>query len=193
MKSSFSENTGKFSHQEREFMWRGSHRQFQNKYCNEDPTSLVLAKVDKNDRYTCQNRWRTAAQKITPVNVPEQTKLPGVISDKDIDKTLSTIKTVIQNVWLVNKKQIWIEKTSAVTTDWYRLRLHWLFLGYPTCPLSPLKEGLQKTIVIAGILHWCFGHSTLDYWEGMINHQRELTWMMWLKLSHRHFFSWWRW
>lgn len=189
MKSSFSENTGQCSHQEREFMWRGSHRQFQNKYCKEDSTSLVLAKVDKNDRHTCQNRWRTAAQKITPVNVPEQTKLPGVISDKDIDKTLSAMKTVIQNVWLVNKKRLDWENISS--HDW--LRPHWLFLGHPTCPLSPLKEGLQKTIVIAGILHWCFGRSTLDYWKGMINHQRELTWMMWLKLSHRYLFFWWRW
>lgn len=44
-------------------------------------------------------------------------KLPGVISDKEIDKTLSTIKTVIQNVWLVNKKHTWIRKTSVVKTD----------------------------------------------------------------------------
>lgn len=44
-------------------------------------------------------------------------------------------------------KNIWTDKTLAVTTDWYRLRPHWLFLGHPTCPLSPLKKGLQKTIV----------------------------------------------
>lgn len=138
MKSSFSENTGLFSHQEREFMWRGSHRLFQNKYCDEESTSLVLAKIDKNDRYTCQNRWRTAAQKFTPVNVPEQTKLPGVISDKDVDKTLSTIKTVIQNVWLVNKKYTWIEKTSAVTTDWYRSWATLALLGIPN--LSPITS-----------------------------------------------------
>jgi len=71
--------------------------------------------------------------------VPEQTKLPGAISDKDIDKTLSTMKTVTENVWLVNRKHTWIGKTSAVKADWY-IDVHTTLALLRTPNLSPVTS-----------------------------------------------------
>lgn len=86
-----------------------------------------------------KTRWRIAAQKSTPVNLPEQTKLPGVISDKDKDKTLSTIKTVIQNIRLGNKRCSWAGK-SLVHTAGRSTAVQHSSAQDPCLSLSPLPR-----------------------------------------------------
>lgn len=88
--------------------------------------------------------------------MPEQTKLPGVIPDKDIDKTLSTIKRVIQNVWLV----------SVVKIDWYTDTCHaGSAQDTQLVPRHLSKQGCRKTTSTAGFLTSRSDHSTLDDWK----------------------------